>query len=45
MTSISPFASVDIPDVDLWSFLFERKDREYPDSKGMTQPRIQPTLD
>ncbi|KAE8346284.1 hypothetical protein BDV24DRAFT_158528 [Aspergillus arachidicola] len=29
----SPFPSVDIPDVDLWSFLFERADRPYPADK------------
>ncbi|KAJ5783019.1 hypothetical protein N7457_004793 [Penicillium paradoxum] len=29
----SPYASVDIPDVDLWTFLFERKDRQFPDNK------------
>ncbi|KAL4888955.1 hypothetical protein BDV59DRAFT_187603 [Aspergillus ambiguus] len=27
----SPYPSVDIPDVDLWTFLFERKDRPFPD--------------
>lgn len=26
-----------IPNVDLWRFLFERQDREYPDNKG-SQP-------
>ncbi|KAF7586665.1 hypothetical protein BBP40_008514 [Aspergillus hancockii] len=29
----SPFPSIDIPDVDLWSFLFERSDRPYPADK------------
>ncbi|PWY69111.1 luciferase [Aspergillus heteromorphus CBS 117.55] len=28
--SSSPFAPVDIPDVDLWTFLFERPDRPFP---------------
>ena len=30
----SPYPPVDIPDVDLWSFLFERKDRPFPDDKS-----------
>jgi hypothetical protein len=30
----SPFPSIDIPQVDLWSFLFERRDRPYADDKG-----------
>ncbi|GES66499.1 acetyl-CoA synthetase-like protein [Aspergillus terreus] len=29
----SPFPSIDIPQVDLWSFLFERRDRPYADDK------------
>jgi hypothetical protein len=32
----SPFPRIDVPDVDLWTFLFERKDRKFPDDKGMT---------
>ncbi|GMG32225.1 unnamed protein product [Aspergillus oryzae] len=36
----SPFPSVDIPDVDLWSFLFERPDRPYPADKGTFGPRV-----
>ncbi|KAG2412427.1 hypothetical protein HFD88_009984 [Aspergillus terreus] len=27
----SPYPSVDIPNVDLWTFLFERKDKPFPD--------------
>ena len=34
MPTESTFPRLDIPDVDLWTFLFERKDREYPDDKG-----------
>jgi len=34
MPTESSYGSVDIPNVDLWSFLFERKDREFPDDKG-----------
>ncbi|GJP87154.1 hypothetical protein CBS115989_10883 [Aspergillus niger] len=30
--SVSPFPDVEIPSVDLWSFLFERSDRPYPPS-------------
>ncbi|GAB1214973.1 hypothetical protein ATERTT37_004155 [Aspergillus terreus] len=34
MTTISPHPDVTIPNVDLWSFLFQRK-REFPDSKTL----------
>lgn len=34
MPTDSTYPAVDIPDVDLWTFLFERKDRPYPDGKG-----------
>lgn len=34
MPTNSPFSDVEIPDVDIWTFLFERTDREYPDDKG-----------
>lgn len=30
----SSYPPLDIPNVDLWRFLFERQDREYPDKKG-----------
>lgn len=30
----SQFPLVDIPDLDLWTFLFERTDRPFPDDKG-----------
>lgn len=33
MPTGSLFPDLDIPDVDLWTFLFERKDRAYPDNK------------
>ncbi|PMD39642.1 acetyl-CoA synthetase-like protein [Hyaloscypha variabilis F] len=33
MPTESTYPKLDIPDVDLWTFLFERKDREYPDDK------------
>ncbi|KAI9814868.1 MAG: hypothetical protein M1832_005670 [Thelocarpon impressellum] len=29
----STYPPLDIPNVDIWGFLFERKDREYPDEK------------
>ncbi|EDP54539.1 hypothetical protein KXW98_009322 [Aspergillus fumigatus] len=29
----SPYPSIEIPNVDLWTFLFERKDRPFPDNK------------
>jgi 4-coumarate--CoA ligase len=28
----------DIPDVDIWSLMFERKDREFPDDQGKPAP-------
>lgn len=31
----SQFPSPPIPDVDLWTFLFERKDKDFSDDKGM----------
>lgn len=33
----SHYPSVDIPNVDIWTFLFERKDRPYPDDKIIYQ--------
>ncbi|KAF2168869.1 hypothetical protein M409DRAFT_20882 [Zasmidium cellare ATCC 36951] len=33
MPTSSPYPSLDIPDVGLFQFLFERKDREFPDDK------------
>lgn len=30
----SNYPPVDIPNVDLWTFLFERKDRPFPDDKS-----------
>jgi len=35
MPTDSTYDKLDIPNVDLWTFLFERKDREYPDDKGV----------
>jgi hypothetical protein len=31
----SSYPDLTIPNVDLWSFMFERKDRPFPDDKGM----------
>ncbi|KAJ5637091.1 hypothetical protein N7490_006970 [Penicillium lividum] len=33
----SNYSPIDIPNVDLWSFLFERKDRPFPDDKILYQ--------
>lgn len=38
MPTKSPFPNIQIPDTDIWSFLFERPDRPYPDDKGTIQP-------
>lgn len=32
----STYPSLQIPDVDLWAFLFERKDKNFADDKGMS---------
>lgn len=32
----SRYPPVDIPDLDIWSFLFERQDKPFPDDKGMS---------
>ena len=34
MPSKSLYPDLDIPNVDLFGFMFERKDRPYPDDKG-----------
>ena len=34
MPTESSFASVDIPNVDLWGLMFERKDRGFSDDQG-----------
>jgi 4-coumarate--CoA ligase len=34
MPTESSFASVDIPNVDLWGLMFERKDRGFADDQG-----------
>jgi hypothetical protein len=34
MPTRSTYPDIDIPDVGLWDFLFERPDRDFPDDKG-----------
>ena len=34
MPTESTFPRLEIPNVDLWAFLFEREDKPYPDNKG-----------
>ena len=34
MPTESTFPKLDIPNLDLWGFLFERKDKPFPDDKG-----------
>jgi hypothetical protein len=34
MPTDSSYPLVEIPNLDLWAFLFERKDKPYPDNKG-----------
>lgn len=38
MPTDSSYAPVDIPDVGIWDFLFERNDRDFPDDKGEGDP-------
>jgi hypothetical protein len=35
MPTESSYPRLDVPNIDLWAFLFERKDREFPDDKSM----------
>jgi 4-coumarate--CoA ligase len=35
MPTKSNYPEVPIPDVDLWAFLFERKDKPFRDDKGI----------
>ena len=37
MPAESTYPKLDIPNVDVWGFLFERKDRPYPDDKGIIE--------
>ena len=37
MPTKSSFPDVDIPDVDLWALMFDRKNRGFSDDKGRTQ--------
>ncbi|KAF4614402.1 hypothetical protein G7Y89_g15334 [Cudoniella acicularis] len=38
MPTKSAYPELDVPNVDLWTFLFERKDRQFPDDKGTQDP-------
>lgn len=44
MPSKSKYPSISIPNTDLWGFLFERKDKPYPDDKGMNDEYIRRML-
>lgn len=35
MPVASRYPPVEVPDVDVWDFLFERKDRPFPDDKSI----------
>ena len=39
MPTDSFYPSFEVPDVGIWDFLFERKDRDFPDDKGEHAPR------
>jgi hypothetical protein len=34
MATLSAYPHIDIPNLDIWDFLFGREDKPYPDSKG-----------
>jgi 4-coumarate--CoA ligase len=34
----SAFPPFELPKQDIWAFLFERKDKPYPDDKGLPDP-------
>lgn len=36
----SPHPPVNFPEVDIWSFLFGKKDRPFPDDKGEFLPLL-----
>lgn len=36
MPTESTYSPIEIPPIDIWSLLFERKDRPFPDDKGVT---------
>jgi len=40
MPSHSLYPEIEIPKVDLWAFLFERKEKPFPDDKGHTLPLL-----
>lgn len=40
MPTKSLYPPIDIPNVDLWTFLFERKDRPFPDDKSWSPPAL-----
>jgi 4-coumarate--CoA ligase len=49
MPSESTYPSLPIPDVDIWGFLFERKDKPFGDDKGKPkhlffEPHVSATL-
>lgn len=38
MPTESYLPKLEIPEIDIWGFLFERKDKPYPDDKGLFGP-------
>jgi hypothetical protein len=37
MPSKSPFSDIEIPNVDLWGLMFDRKEKDFSDDKGTTE--------
>jgi hypothetical protein len=44
MPTDSTYPRIDIPNIDLWAFLFERKDKEFPDDKGTLHLAYYPNI-
>ena len=42
MPTQSSYPKLEIPNIDIWTFLFERtpEEREFPEDKGMTADRL-----
>lgn len=40
MPTESPYPRIDVPNVGLWDFLFERKDKPYPDDHGWSRSNM-----
>lgn len=44
MPTKSPFPTFEVPKEDIWGFIFERKEKAFPDDKGIQHPFQLPLL-